>query len=137
MLALVSSFIFLLAEGGGSSTNTWEEVRAFWDHYLNYPGFELWKFINLFLFVAIMVYLVRKPLSDAFKAKFGAEPAEAALTSLQTADGSHSKAALFHPQAPQIFDAFAIATNEIVTQNRDAKEALTAAAERANAAIRG
>lgn len=74
--------------------------------------------------------------SDGFKKAFGAEPAEAALKSLSTADGSLSKDVLFHPQAPQIFDAFAIATNEIVTQNRPAKEALEAAAARANAAIR-
>jgi F0F1-type ATP synthase membrane subunit b/b' len=69
MLALVSSFVFLLAEGGSSSTNTWEEVRAFWDHYLNYPGFELWKFINLAIFVTLLVYVLRKPVGEAFKAK--------------------------------------------------------------------
>ncbi|HVQ56236.1 MAG TPA: hypothetical protein VMS29_05735 [Pyrinomonadaceae bacterium] len=69
MLALVSSFVFLLAEGGGSSTNTWEEVRAFWDHYLNYPGFELWKFINLAIFVTLLVHFLRKPVGEAFKAK--------------------------------------------------------------------
>ena len=77
------------------------------------------------------------PGSDAFKSKFGTEPAEAVLTSLQTAAGSHSKVALFQPQAPQIFDAFAIATDEIVTEDRAGKEVLTDAAGRANAAIRG
>jgi F0F1-type ATP synthase membrane subunit b/b' len=58
MLALVSSFVFLLAEGG-SSTSTWQEVRAFWDHYLNYPGFELWKFINLAIFVTLLYYAAK------------------------------------------------------------------------------
>jgi F0F1-type ATP synthase membrane subunit b/b' len=37
--------------------------------YLNIPGFEAWKFINLALFVAIMVYLAKKPLSEAFRAR--------------------------------------------------------------------
>lgn len=63
MLAFINSFILLLAaaaEGG---------ERGFWDTYLNYPGFEAWKFFNLAIFIAIMVYLLRKPLSDAFKAK--------------------------------------------------------------------
>jgi F0F1-type ATP synthase membrane subunit b/b' len=42
----------------------------------NYPGFEAWKFFNLAVFVLIMVYLVRKPLSSAFKAKREAIRAE-------------------------------------------------------------
>ncbi|HLM01739.1 MAG TPA: hypothetical protein VK400_11845, partial [Pyrinomonadaceae bacterium] len=39
------------------------------DPYLNYPGFEAWKFINLAIFIAVMVYLLKKPLSGAFKAR--------------------------------------------------------------------
>jgi len=54
MLAFIN-FIFLFAEGG---TPWW-----------NYPGFEAWKFFNLAIFAAIMIYLLRKPLSSAFKAK--------------------------------------------------------------------
>lgn len=74
--------------------------------------------------------------SEPFKAAFGEQPAAAALHSLTTADVNRSKEILFHPQAPMIFDAFAVATNEIVTANRPAAEALTDAAERANSAIR-
>lgn len=76
MLALISGFLFLLsapAASGeasqGASQGTWAAIRAFWDHYLNYPGFELWKFINLAIFIAILTYLVKKPLSEAFKVK--------------------------------------------------------------------
>lgn len=58
-----------MTEGAAASKGTWEQFREFWDHYLNYPGFELWKFINLGLFVYLLVYLLKKPLSDAFKAK--------------------------------------------------------------------
>ncbi|MFT4180757.1 MAG: extracellular solute-binding protein [Rhizobium sp.] len=74
--------------------------------------------------------------SEAFKKAFGAQAADAALSSLSTANVSFSKAALFHPQASQIFDAFAIATNEIVTANVPAAKALKRGAEKANAAIR-
>ncbi|MEZ5308472.1 MAG: hypothetical protein R2684_15110 [Pyrinomonadaceae bacterium] len=35
----------------------------------NYPGFELWRFLNLGIFVAIIYFLLRKPLSGAFKQK--------------------------------------------------------------------
>jgi ATP synthase F0 subunit b len=42
----------------------------------NYPGFEAWKFLNLGIFVAILVYLLRKPLSNAFKTKREAIRAE-------------------------------------------------------------
>jgi ATP synthase F0 subunit b len=62
MLAFIHSFILMFAEGG---TPWW-----------NYPGFEAWKFLNLGIFVLLMVYLLRKPLSSAFKAKREAIRAE-------------------------------------------------------------
>jgi F0F1-type ATP synthase membrane subunit b/b' len=70
MLAFINSFIFILAEAGHAA----EGGFADWWHknaepYLNYPGFEAWKFLNLGIFVAIMVYLLKRPLSEAFKAK--------------------------------------------------------------------
>ncbi len=42
---------------------------GFWETWISYPGFEIWKFVNLFIFVAILVYVLKKPLSAAFKAK--------------------------------------------------------------------
>lgn len=60
--------ILIFAEGA-SSQGTWGSIREFWNHYLNYPGFELWKFINLAIFVYLLVYLLKKPLSEAFKTK--------------------------------------------------------------------
>jgi len=40
-------------------------------HWWDYPGFELWKFVNLAIFVLAMVYiLIRKAkLGEAFKAR--------------------------------------------------------------------
>jgi len=73
MLALISSFLFLLsaapAATGDAPKGTWAAIREFWAHYFNYPGFELCKFINLTIFVAFLVYVAKKPLSEAFKAK--------------------------------------------------------------------
>lgn len=40
-----------------------------WYTYFNYPGFEAWKFLNLFVFLGVLIYILRKPLSDAFKSK--------------------------------------------------------------------
>ncbi|MEP7075266.1 MAG: hypothetical protein ABI878_05605 [Acidobacteriota bacterium] len=60
MFAFIYSPILLLAEGG---------FTKFYEEWLNIPGFEAWKFLNLAIFIAIMVYLVKRPLSDAFKAK--------------------------------------------------------------------
>ena len=65
----ILGIILFLTEGAAASKGTWESCREFWDHYLNYPGFELWKFINLGLFVYLLIYVAKKPLSDAFKAK--------------------------------------------------------------------
>lgn len=47
---ILSAAIGLLFAGGETS---WYEV----------PGWEAWKFFNLFLFVGILVYILRKPLS--------------------------------------------------------------------------
>jgi F-type H+-transporting ATPase subunit b len=95
MLAFIYSFILILAEGGkatGGFAAWWKEHGA---PILSYPGFEAWKFINLAIFVAILVYLLKKPLSEAFKAKREAiraelikaeEEKQAALAKLTTAE---------------------------------------------------
>jgi F0F1-type ATP synthase membrane subunit b/b' len=64
MLAFIYSFILMFA-GGGASQGWWGKVAP----YLNYPGFEAWKFLNLTIFAFIMYRLLSKPLSAAFKAK--------------------------------------------------------------------
>jgi F-type H+-transporting ATPase subunit b len=65
--------VILLAASGNSGGGGFTK---FYNDYLNIPGFEAWKFINLAIFVAILVYLVKKPLSEAFKAKREAIRAE-------------------------------------------------------------
>lgn len=72
MFAFIFSFIFLFAAGGGGSSAgggfaEWWHTNL--DPYLNYPGFEAWKFLNLAIFLAILTYLLKKPLSKAFKDK--------------------------------------------------------------------
>ncbi len=67
MLAFLSNLIFLLSAAGGSGAKG--GFAEFWETWLNIPGFELWKFVNLFIFVGLLVYVLKKPLSSAFKAK--------------------------------------------------------------------
>jgi len=90
MFAFISSIAFLLSAGGGEGG-----FMKFYNEYLNIPGFEAWKFFNLAIFVTVMTYLVKKPLSEAFKAKREAIRAElikaeeekkAALASLTAAE---------------------------------------------------
>jgi F-type H+-transporting ATPase subunit b len=33
--------------------------------WFNYPGLEAWKFLNLAIFTAAMIYILRRPISDA------------------------------------------------------------------------
>jgi multiple sugar transport system substrate-binding protein len=75
--------------------------------------------------------------SESFKEAFGSQAAEAALANLQNADVDRAKAILFHPQSRPILDAFMIGVNEVVNGAKSAKAAMPAAAEKANAAIRG
>lgn len=51
------------------ATENTSRITEFYNDYLNYPGFEAWKFLNLFIFVAALIYVLNKPLSNAFKAK--------------------------------------------------------------------
>lgn len=66
MLAFIYGFIFL-----SSSSHAGEAggFTHFWQTYFNYPGFEAWKFINLAIFAGLLIYLLKKPLSQTFKAK--------------------------------------------------------------------
>jgi F0F1-type ATP synthase membrane subunit b/b' len=65
MFAFIYSFIFLFTEEAGGEGG----FLKFYNDYFNIPGFELWKFLNLIIFFAIMAYLLKKPLSEQFKAK--------------------------------------------------------------------
>ena len=40
--------------------------------WFNYPGLELWKFINLAIFTAAGIYVLRRPISQALLARRGA-----------------------------------------------------------------
>jgi F0F1-type ATP synthase membrane subunit b/b' len=95
MFAFFYSVIFLLAEAGGHAPSGGGGFTEFYDKYLNYPGFEAWKFINLAIFVGLLVYLVKTPLGDAFKARREAirselikaeEAKQAALAQLTSAE---------------------------------------------------
>ncbi len=66
MFAFFTVFIFFLAEAGHGAKGGFAK---FYDDWLNIPGFEGWKFLNLGVFIALMIYLLKKPLSEAFKAK--------------------------------------------------------------------
>ena len=74
MFAFFYNVIFLLAESGGHSTGG--GFTRFYNQYLNYPGFEAWKFVNLAIFVFALVYVVKKPLSEAFRSRRDAIRAE-------------------------------------------------------------
>ena len=37
--------------------------------WANYPGLEAWKFFNLFVFIALMTYILRRKISEALAAR--------------------------------------------------------------------
>jgi F-type H+-transporting ATPase subunit b len=53
----------IMAEG----TGWWARMQP----YLDYPGFEAWKFFNLAIFVAVLVYIMTRKakLGEAFKTR--------------------------------------------------------------------
>ncbi|HKY41648.1 MAG TPA: ATP synthase F0 subunit B [Pyrinomonadaceae bacterium] len=40
--------------------------------WLNYPGLELWKFVNLAIFVGLGIYFLRRPINQGLLARRGA-----------------------------------------------------------------
>jgi F-type H+-transporting ATPase subunit b len=42
------------------------------ESWFNYPGLELWKFLNLAVFTAAAIYVLRKPINRALLARRGA-----------------------------------------------------------------
>jgi F-type H+-transporting ATPase subunit b len=40
--------------------------------WFNYPGLELWKFLNLAIFTAAGIFVLRKPISQALQSRRGA-----------------------------------------------------------------
>jgi F-type H+-transporting ATPase subunit b len=92
MLAFFTTFILLFAETAHKAEGGF---TRFYNEYFNIPGFELWKFLNLGIFIAIMIYLLKKPLGQAFRVKRDAiraeliraeEEKQAALAKLTTAE---------------------------------------------------
>lgn len=75
MFSFIYKTVHFLAIAAGGSGGEGGFTR-FYNDWLNIPGFEAWKFINLAIFVALLIYLVKKPLGDAFKAKRDAIRAE-------------------------------------------------------------
>lgn len=70
MSAFLFNFVLIFAApGGGSSEAGHGGFMEFYNHYLNFPGFEAWRFLNLAIFLGILIYLLKKPLTAAFKAK--------------------------------------------------------------------
>jgi F-type H+-transporting ATPase subunit b len=61
MFFALITLLGLLASGAGSGESRW------W--WLYYPGLEAWKFVNLFLFLLLLFYFLRRPLSEAFRAR--------------------------------------------------------------------
>jgi len=92
MFALFLNVILSAAASGDKAVGGFTK---FYNDYLNIPGFEAWKFINLAIFVGIMIYILKQPLSQGFKAKREAirselikaeEAKQAALAQLTSAE---------------------------------------------------
>ena len=47
--------------------NLWALVD--WDSLFNYPGLELWKFLDLGIFLTVGLFILKRPLRDALEAR--------------------------------------------------------------------
>jgi F-type H+-transporting ATPase subunit b len=56
MFASLITKMFALAEG---------EVAPWW----NIPSFEVWRWVNLIIFVGLFIYILRRPVSEAMRSR--------------------------------------------------------------------
>jgi F-type H+-transporting ATPase subunit b len=56
LLSLIVNNYLLAADPGGT---------PWW----NYPGFEVWRYFNLFLFIGALVYILRRPIGEALRTR--------------------------------------------------------------------
>lgn len=59
MLFTAPTLLLLLLAEEASHASPW------WD----YPGLELWKFVNLFLFAAAAIYFLKRPVSEGLRSR--------------------------------------------------------------------
>ena len=59
MVATLSTIFLLFAQEAANPAYPW----------YNYPGFEAWKFINLFLFVGALILILRRPIGQTMQAR--------------------------------------------------------------------
>ncbi len=82
--------------------------------WFNYPGLEIWKFLNLAIFTAAGIYILRKPINQALLARRGAiqqelvaarQERERALSEVADADNRlnrlHEDVRAVHQQADE------------------------------------
>ena len=60
--------------------------------WFNYPGLELWKFLNLAIFMLGAIYVLRKPISQALSSRRAAIQQEL-ITAQQERDLAHARVA--------------------------------------------
>lgn len=65
MFLFILNFLLIFSEAAANGSGG--GFAEFWEKYMNIPGFEIWKFVNLFLFVGALVFVLKKPLSQKFK----------------------------------------------------------------------
>ncbi|MBV9217558.1 MAG: hypothetical protein JO053_15430 [Acidobacteria bacterium] len=98
MFALVTNFLLLLAETAKTANpGVWANIKQFENDWLNIPGFEGWRFLNLAIFVGLMIWASKKiGLPEAFKKRReeiradlirAEEEKKAALARLTSAEG--------------------------------------------------
>ena len=62
-------------------------ISAEWMEWFNYPGLEIWKFMNLAIFTGAAIYVLRRPISAALGVR-----REAIKQELMTAQAEHEQA---------------------------------------------
>ena len=66
MILIQCAIAVLLFDSGGAASGGWMEWL---ETYLNYPGLEGWKFINLTIFIVAGIFILRRPIGGGLAAR--------------------------------------------------------------------
>lgn len=102
-----------------------EEIAAPW---WNYPGLEIWKVINLCIFVAAMVYLLRRPLNDALRSRREGIKRELIRAQAER-DAAHAKLAEIEARLERLDAEAAAIHKQALTEAAAERERIAAATQ--------
>ena len=100
-----------------------------WMEWFNYPGLELWKFLNLAIFLTAAIYVLRKPINQALLSRREAIQQELAAAQ-QERDQAQARVAEADSLLSRLADAVRAVEQQAQQEAESERQRIATSAER-------